>query len=130
MVEPTRANDRELQGLRTVGSSLLRWGLLVAALHCGATAATGQTYFGAGHSRCSDYVREVTSRGALQYNMQGWVLGYVSGLNMIWKTVRGSDPLLTMEPTQALSYTLRYCQNNPENTLANAANAFFFSLPM
>lgn len=110
-----------------------QWYAVAVAAGCMMSSqAHAQTYIGAG-SPCVQYLGMLTSNDPFQrqlsQSVQQWGLGYVSGLNMMWKTVKGTDPLLTVEGPQVVAYLQRFCRANPGRTVLNAANDYFFSLP-
>jgi hypothetical protein len=65
---------------------------------------------------------------AVRHNMDQWVLGYVSGLNMIWVQLKKPDPLAPANPKEILRSVADYCRAHPGKTLANAANDVWFRL--
>lgn len=90
--------------------------------------AHGQTYLGAGGTRCSEYLRQVRANDPLRYAFEHWVLGYLSGMNAAVKVFTGVDPLAKAEGAQALTFVRGYCSGNGSHTVVNAANAFFETL--
>ncbi|MCL2715251.1 MAG: HdeA family protein [Alphaproteobacteria bacterium] len=92
--------------------------------------AMAQTYIGGyGGIRCSDF-RALGSNGKeILDSTWTWMLGYVSGLNMIWKNVKGTDPLIRADAKEVLAYTVHYCKANPHRNVLNAVNDYWFSLP-
>lgn len=110
--------------MKRIGAALLGAALLVSG-----ASAQAQTYLGAGGYNCGALGKLAASHDPLVTSIQHWLLGYVSGLNMIWKAVRGTDRLVHSDGQEVASYVMQYCRANPQKTLSNAANDYFFSLP-
>ena len=91
--------------------------------------AQAQTYMGAGGLLCGKFVASARSADARSMEVTQWLLGYVSGLNMLWKRVKGIDLLINIESEKVPIYVLRYCEANPDRTVLNGINDYFFSLP-
>src|SRR5437867_11433744 len=91
--------------------------------------AQAQTYMGAGGFPCGKFVAAARSADARSMEVTQWLLGYVSGLNMLWKGVKGTDRLINIESDKVPIFALRYCEANPDRTVLNGINDYFFSLP-
>ena len=98
---------------------------IVACSH----GAGAQTYLGAGGINCRKFAAMAASNDPIATSVDHWLLGYVSGLNMVWKGVKGNDRLIHSEGPEVAMYALHYCEANPGKSLLNAANDYFFSLP-
>jgi hypothetical protein len=95
----------------------------------GNQGAQAQTYLGAGGYPCGKFVASARADDAPSIGVSHWLLGYVSGLNMAWKSVHGTDRLINTESDKVPMYVLRYCLANPDRTVLNGVNDYFFSLP-
>jgi hypothetical protein len=91
--------------------------------------AQAQTYMGAGAFPSGKFVAAARFADARSMEVTQWLLGYVSGLNMLWKAVKGSDRLINIESEKVPICVLRYCEANPDRTVLNGTNDYFFSLP-
>jgi hypothetical protein len=91
--------------------------------------AQAQTFMGSGGIPCGKFVASARSADARSMEVTQWLLGYVSGLNMAWKVVQGTDRLINIESEKVPIYVLRYCVANPDKSALNGANDYFFSLP-
>lgn len=90
--------------------------------------AQAQTYMGSGGILCGKFVASARSADARSMEVTQWLFGYVSGLNMLWKGVKGTDRLINIESEKVPIYVLRYCEANPDRTVLNGINDYFFSL--
>jgi hypothetical protein len=95
----------------------------------GNQTASAQTYMGLGGFNCALYSTMAVQKDPRADSVDDWLLGYVSGLNMVWKRVKGVDPLVNVETPQVLAYVRRYCTANPQRTVLNGINDYLFSLP-
>ena len=59
--------------------------------------AQAQTYMGAGGFVRGKFVASARSADARSMEVTQWLLGYVSGLNMLWKGIKGTDRLINIE---------------------------------
>lgn len=99
--------------------------LLIAILHAGAAAAFDgdgrYTVHGSGASSCRDWVidRRIDDAGAWQ--LQQWVLGYLTAYN---EWVRGkADIVEGLDAEGALAWIDTYCGGELDRTLGDALGA-------
>jgi hypothetical protein len=67
----------------------------------GNQSAQAQTYMGAGGFLCGKFVASARSADARSTEVTQWLFGDVSGLNMLWKGVKGTDRLINIESEKA-----------------------------
>src|SRR5258707_2223163 len=91
--------------------------------------AQAQTFMGAGGFPCGKFVASARSADARSMEITQWLLGYVSGLNMLWKGVNGTDRLINIESEKAPLFVLRYCEANSHKTDLNGVDDYYFLLP-
>lgn len=90
--------------------------LSAAAFMVVAVSASAATVQGVGHSTCSDYVtisRSDTPR--LVSNFENWVLGYLSGANMMLTGLNPRNDVLKLVTPAQVNDRLRAVCNAPEN---------------
>jgi len=107
-----------------------RLAIAVVLAICGAPLALGQgtsTQMGFGLSKCSEYVR-YRENPAAAAAFDGWVLGYLSGVNFMLHTSRGVDLLSDQSSEMVATFIGRYCRASPGKSVAEAANEFWFGL--
>ena len=103
--------------------------LAICLLVLTAASAPAQSSLGMGGVLCSQYLRAGRSSDILYHQASQWLLGYVSGMNGALKAMNGSEPAVSLNNDQALKSAGKYCDANPNSTLANAANEWYASLP-
>src|SRR5437867_6769382 len=81
--------------------------------------ARAQTYMGSGGYNWGKFVASAEASDSRSMEITQWLLGYVSGLNMMWKDVKGTDRLINIESLKVPIYVLRYCEANPHKTVLN-----------
>lgn len=86
--------------------------LAILALCAASLSATAQTYTTIGALKCSDWGQLGTKLHA-----NGWVMGYVSGLNGAGVATGNPDVLQGVNGDQLSKWMVQYCRNN---TLSNA----------
>ena len=84
--------------------------------------AFGQAYFGA--TDCGKWISEKHATD------RGWLLGYMSGLNFMFKVSGGkTDPLNTVDSaSQIFIWMDNYCQKNPLSKVTKGGNDLFIEL--
>jgi hypothetical protein len=102
---------------------------MFAAVACvGATNVWAQTSGNPGDVVCSKYMALAALSDPDTNVVHEWLGGYLSGLNALWITAKGTDPLKNVEPTQVKLYLMRYCDANPQMKVLDAANELFSTL--
>jgi hypothetical protein len=102
---------------------------LAASVVASNFGAQAQTYIGPGSVACAKFSSLAADNNPDAIYIDYWLRGYVSGINAAWKGVKGTDPLLNVEPMRVSLFVLKYCDANPSKNVLNAVNEFFWSLP-
>jgi hypothetical protein len=82
-----------------------------------------------GGVRCSDYLKAARSSGILYHQASNWLLGYLRGMNAALTANGGAAAAIALSDTEALKSAGDYCEAHPAGTVAEAAGAWFASLP-
>jgi hypothetical protein len=108
---------------------LLRAACVAALLPSMAPSAHTQSYFGMAGISCSQYTKAARSSDILFHQASQWLLGYVSGMNVAMRGAKGTTAVSNLTNDQVLKSAGDYCEANPDSNLANAANAWYASVP-
>ncbi|WP_029585300.1 HdeA/HdeB family chaperone [Bradyrhizobium sp. URHD0069] len=98
--------------------------LMVASNH----DAQAQALLGLPEVKCVTFIELIDANDPFAGTVQAWMLGYASGLNAMWKDLKGTDRLSRAQ-TAATRYAVTFCRSNPDKTVLSAMNEYFFSLP-
>jgi hypothetical protein len=90
--------------------------------------AQAQTLLGLSEVKCVTFIELMDANDPFAGSVQAWMLGYASGLNTMWKDLKGTDRLSRAQ-TGATRYAVQFCHSNPDKTVLSAINNYFFSLP-
>ena len=93
-----------------------------------ASAAAAQTYLGAGGTSCGEYIQFKQSSPENATAVDFWVLGYVSGLNMLGYSRYKTDLLINQSHKDVIGFVNGYCAANDKRTLNNAANEYWVQI--
>jgi hypothetical protein len=90
-----------------------------------ATVAADWAVKGEGNFSCPDYVSAKRTNSAKLYSSISWVQGFISGVNFQAALPQGSDSFIgqNMPAATMVSWLENYCRNNPQDYLADAAEA-------
>jgi hypothetical protein len=94
-----------------------------------AVTSAGAQSFGAGSTTCTQFLRAARGSDILYYQASNWLLGYVSGMNAALRATGGGATAMNLTNSQLLKSAGDYCQANPTSTIADAATAWYPSLP-
>jgi hypothetical protein len=97
-------------------TALLAAALVVAVGSIHLTGQAGGTIYGAGTNTCASWTE--SRKGDTWFTAGQWVLGYVSAVNQYAHTL----PARTDSRTMA-NWVDDYCRENPDDDVAQAANA-------
>jgi|CXWL01.1.fsa_nt_gi hypothetical protein len=106
----------------------LRLTFALAMMLTGSISAGAQTYLGSGGTSCREYMSYVSTQTPVAQGMELWALGYVSGLNMASYATIKIDRLIKEKSNAIVGFARGYCSANPEKTLSNALNEYWFQL--
>ena len=98
---------------------------LISAL---APAAAAPTYLGAGGTNCGEYIQFKQSSPENATAVDFWLLGYVSGLNMLGYSRYNTDLLINQSHKDVIGFVNGYCSVNDKRTLNNAANEYWVQI--
>jgi hypothetical protein len=101
---------------------------LAALAFASSQSVQAQTLLGLSEVKCLTFIELMEAGDPFAGTIQAWMLGYASGLNTMWKDVKGADRLSRAE-TGATRYAVGYCRKNPDKPVLSAVNEYFFSLP-
>lgn len=89
------------------------------------TAAADWAVKGEGNFSCPDYVSAKRTNNAKLYSSISWVQGFISGVNYRAALPRGTDSFIgrDMPAASIVSWLENYCRDNPQDYLADAAEA-------
>ena len=87
-----------------------------------------QAYIGSGGTSCAEYQAIGQQNPDASQAIDLWILGYLSGLNMMTFSSRKVDLLSGVAYRDVSGFIRGYCAGNPSKTLNNAANEFWFQL--
>ena len=90
------------------------------------TPLHAQTYLGPGGLSCGEYMSE--PMGSTRNMLDGYVLGYVSGVAFVSSLAAQQDMLKPYDRSDVIGYVRTYCRSNGSKTLLNATNDFIYSL--
>lgn len=90
--------------------------------------ALAQPIHGAGNTTCQQFLRAARSSDILYHQASNWLLGYVSGMNAALRA-SGSAAVVTLGNDQLMKSAGDYCEANPTRTIADAAGAWYQSVP-
>ena len=102
---------------------------VTCAIASPAASAHAEIYFGSGGVLCSQFTAAERKQNPLFYTYSQWMMGYVSGMNLAWKTTQGSEPLATIRTNNLLQYAGERCAANPGSTLVVVATDWFMAIP-
>lgn len=99
--------------------------LIIVLTMASMTAWADWAVKGEGNFSCSEYVSAKRSNEAKLYSSVTWVQGFISGVNHQRALPEGSDSYLGQDmPAASIARWLeKYCQENLQNDLADAAEA-------
>lgn len=85
---------------------------------------------GEGNFSCPDYVSARRSNGAKLYSSISWVQGFMTGVNYQAALEKGTDSVIGHDypATSIVSWLERYCNENPQDYLSDAAEALVVEL--
>lgn len=85
---------------------------------------------GEGNFNCPDYVDARRTNSAKLYSSISWVQGYISGVNYQKALPEGADSFIGQDLTAVslVSWLENYCRANPQDYLADAAEALIKEL--
>ena len=80
---------------------------------------------GEGNFSCPDYLSAKRSNGAKLYSSISWVQGFISGVNYQASLEQGVDSFIGQDypATSIVNWLQRYCNDNPQDYLSDAAEA-------
>jgi len=89
--------------------------------------ANTSTQLGYGLTTCGQYNQLRKQDPVIETIFNAWVLGYLSGVNFIVHTTKGVDFLANENADKISGFIKGYCAANPEKTVTEAANEYWFS---
>lgn len=102
------------------------WG--VVSFLASTTPICAKTQLGFGLSPCGQYNQLRQQAPEIGHAFDAWILGYLSGVNFIVYTSRGVDLLAAENSEKIIGYIQGYCSANPNKTVTEAANEYWFGL--
>ena len=105
--------------------------ILITALALLTTGAQGDWAIkGEGNFSCPDYVSAKQSNGAKFYSSITWVQGFITGVNYQRALVKNTHSLIGQDfaPVALVHWIENYCRANPQDYLADAAEALVIEL--
>ena len=105
--------------------------VLILALSLLSTTAMGDwAVRGEGNFVCPDYVAARQSNSAKLYSSVTWVQGFISGVNHQIALPEGADSYIGQDLTTVsiVNWIENYCRDNPQDYLADAAEALVAEL--
>jgi len=105
--------------------------ILIFALSLVATVATADYAIrGEGNFTCPDYVSARQTNNAKLYSSISWVQGFITGVNYQNALPEGLDSFIGQDlaTTSLVIWLEDYCRSNPQDYLADAAEAFIVEL--
>ena len=105
--------------------------ILITALALVSTGALGDWAIkGEGNFNCPEYVSAKQSNGAKMYSSITWVQGFITGVN--YQRAQAKDPQSFIgqdfPPASMVRWIENYCRANPQDYLADAAEALVTEL--
>jgi len=91
--------------------------------------AASQSVHGAAGTTCQNFNRAARMNDILYVQASNWLLGYVSGMNSALKASGNSQVVVTLNNDELMNSAGRYCDANPQKTIANAAAEWYPTLP-
>lgn len=91
--------------------------------------AASQSAHGVANTTCGQFNRAARMNDILYVQSSNWLLGYVSGMNSALKASGNSQVVVTMSNDELMNSAGRYCDANPQKTIANAAAEWYPTLP-
>jgi hypothetical protein len=101
--------------------------ILLTALALVSTGGWGDWAIkGEGNFNCPEYVSAKQSNGAKLYSSITWVQGFITGVNYQRALVTDTPSLIGQDfaPASMVRWIENYCRANPQDYLADAAEAF------
>ena len=92
------------------------WALLVVLILLQAEAASH--WLIGGHHSCGTWTAERRVNGAITWQLESWVVGYLSG----WARASSGNPLAGLEEDAVHAWIDNYCSRNPLDTISDAAD--------
>jgi len=105
--------------------------ILIFALNLVPTVATADYAIrGEGNFTCPDYVSARQTNNAKLYSSISWVQGFITGVNYQNALPEGSDSFIGQDlaSTSLVTWLENYCRSNPQDYLADAAEALIVEL--
>ena len=105
--------------------------ILITALALVSTGGQGDWAIkGEGNFSCPDYVSAKQSNGAKLYSSITWVQGFITGVNYQRSLVKDPNSFIGQDfpPASMVRWIENYCRTNPQDYLADAAEALVTEL--
>ena len=107
----------------------LRLRVIGAALFLGIPIQSGaNTQLGLGLTKCGQFNAVQTQAPDIARAFDAWITGYVSGVNFVIHSTKGLDLLAQESGEKATSFVKGYCSANPNRTVTEGANEYWFGL--
>lgn len=116
---------------QTFGKQTMKKHILICALTLAPVFATADYAIrGEGNYSCPDYVSARQTNNAKLYSSISWVQGFMTGVNYQNALPEGSDSFTGqhMKTASLVTWLENYCRSNPQDYLADAAEALMVEL--
>ena len=116
---------------QTFGKQTMKKLILIFALSLVPIVSTADYAIrGEGNFTCPDYVSARQTNNAKLYSSISWVQGFITGVNYQNALPEDSDSFIGQDLTAAsvVSWIENYCRSNPQDYLADAAEALVVEL--
>ena len=117
--------------LQILGKQIMKKLIFIFALSLVSTATSADYAIrGEGNFNCPDYVAARQINSAKLYSSISWVQGFITGVNYHNALPEDSDSFIGQDLTAAslVSWLENYCRANPQDYLADAAEALIAEL--
>jgi hypothetical protein len=91
--------------------------------------AAAQSAHGVANTTCQQFNRAARANDILYIQASNWLLGYVSGMNSALKASGSTSAVIALGNDELMNSAGRYCDANPQKTIANAAAEWYPTLP-
>lgn len=116
---------------QTFGKQTMKKSIQIFALSLVSTVATADYAIrGEGNFTCPDYVSARQTNNAKLYSSVSWVQGFITGVNYQDALPEDSDSFIGQDlaATSLVNWLENYCRSNPQDYLADAAEALIVEL--
>jgi len=113
------------------GKSTMKKLILIVALNLISTMAIADWAIrGEGNFSCPDYVSAKRTNNTKLYSSISWVQGFITGVNYQNALPEGSNSYIgqDLSAVSLVDWVENYCRKNPQDTLADAAEALVAEL--